>query len=69
MAKKPPVKPATPVAPAAPTKLARGRSFMLNNLPDAWFEAQARAKSEGRSMRFVVLEMVGEYLKFGLRDK
>jgi hypothetical protein len=54
---------------AAAKKRDRGRTYLLDQLPDhPWLDAQARAESEGRAMRWVILKLLEEYVKHGLRS-
>lgn len=49
-------------------KRERGKTFLLDRIdPVRWAKAKSRAKREGRSLRFVVLSLIAEYVTHGLR--
>ncbi len=49
-------------------KRERGKTFLLDHIdPIRWERVKAKAKREGRSVRAVVIMLLGEYLRYGLR--
>jgi len=46
----------------------RGRTYLLDQLPDdPWLAAKARADSEGRNLRWVILQLLTDYVQNGLK--
>jgi hypothetical protein len=44
-------------------------AYLLKRIPpDLWADVKARAESEGRNVRFVILAMLKHYVKHGLKD-
>ena len=42
----------------------RGRTFLLDLLPDElWLAAQAKAASQGRKIKWVILQLLAKYVK------
>lgn len=42
------------------------RSYLLREIPDTlWSRVKARAAGEGRSLRYVVLRLLGDYARRG----
>lgn len=43
--------------------------YLLRDIPDElWIRVKQRAAKEGRSLRFVVLKLLGRYAQIGLSD-
>lgn len=44
--------------------------YLLRNIdPDLWRAVKARARREGRILRFVILALLREYVQHGLRGR
>jgi hypothetical protein len=49
-------------------KRERGKTFLLDQIPPGpWAKVKARAQREGRSVKFIILTLLAEYLAHGLR--
>jgi len=49
-------------------KRERGKTYLLDHIPPvSWVKVKARAEREGRTVRFVILTLLNEYLRHGLR--
>lgn len=45
-------------------------NYILRNADDKlWASVKARAEKEGRPLRFIILTLLAEYVKHGLRGK
>jgi hypothetical protein len=44
--------------------------YILRNIdPDLWKQFKERAESEGRSLRWVIFELIKHYIKNGIRSR
>lgn len=44
--------------------------YILRNIdPKLWAQFKERAESEGRSLRWIILELIRRYIKDGLRSE